>query len=184
MPDLNETNNALIELQKELESLKSATTLINTTRDSAMAVIGAAEATVMAVKKFTDNATNLTDRMAQLIKNIEGIDFPSRFDKLDVTVSAVNAGIQNILSRLESVERNLSDRIQSSQKEICTKTETKLSEVETGIKTSVEEISDALEKQLDELGHSIKKQTTINRYLVIGNIVLVVALLLIQLFGK
>jgi chromosome segregation ATPase len=184
MPDLNDTNNALIELQKELENLKNATTLLATTREAASDAIRAAEKSVVAVVGLTDNTAKLTDRTADLVKKIEGIDFPSRLDKLDATVSSVNAGLQNTLSRLESVERNLSDRFQTSQREICNQTEMKLSEVEKAIRTSFDARFDSIEKRLLSLGDAIRKWTTINRYLLIGNIVLVVTLLLIQLFGK
>lgn len=59
--------------------------------------------------ELLNSNSNLITSTNSLIKKIDSIDFPSRLDKLDLTVSAVNQGIQNLQGRLESMERNLKD---------------------------------------------------------------------------
>ena len=74
----------------------------------------AKEATDSAIKeskKLTKAAEKLLNMVTTLMEKLDDVDFPTRLDKLDTTISGINSGIQNILSRFDSVERNLKDDI-------------------------------------------------------------------------
>ncbi len=57
----------------------------------------------------------LANAAEALTSKIDGVDFPTRLDKLDATVSSINLGLQNVQSRLEGVERSLSDELKASR---------------------------------------------------------------------
>ena len=49
----------------------------------------------------------------ELLEKFDKVDFPIRLDKLDTSVSGINNAIQNLFSRIESIERNLKDDFNS-----------------------------------------------------------------------
>jgi ABC-type transporter Mla subunit MlaD len=53
----------------------------------------------------------LTTKNERLVDEIRKIDFPSRLDKIDNTVSAINLGLQNVQLRLSDTERNMKESI-------------------------------------------------------------------------
>ncbi|MEI8224679.1 MAG: hypothetical protein WCG82_02005 [Bacteroidota bacterium] len=73
------------------------------------------------IKAVLSGYSDLGESASRLIKKIESIDFPSRLDKLDATVSSINQGLQNIQTRIGDLERNLKDDIQAKTKEITSR---------------------------------------------------------------
>jgi hypothetical protein len=100
MPDNTELNELLGKLQHELELIQS----------SELAKI---------VQPFTEKTT-------ELIRKIEAVDFPSRLDKIDNTVSSINQGLQNVLSRIDAFERNIDDKIKLLRNELTQTIDTKI----------------------------------------------------------
>lgn len=57
------------------------------------------------------NSQKLSIEVEALMEKIGKVDFPTRLDKLDSTVSGINIAVQNMLGRLDLVERNLKDSL-------------------------------------------------------------------------
>lgn len=102
MAETSEINRSLGELEDELKKIKSAAELITEAR-----VV--AEKTIEETKQLSTTSEKLVKGVNTLVSKIDKIDFPSRLDKVDATVSGINSGMQNILSRLETVERHFDD---------------------------------------------------------------------------
>ena len=51
-----------------------------------------------------------------LANSIHNLNLPTRFDKLDANVTGINAGLQNILGRFDSLERNILDKFSDTSK--------------------------------------------------------------------
>ena len=102
MPETHEINKSLGELEEELKKVKTADEMVSITQEAADKIIKESKE----LNKTTKKLNNSTER---LMKKLEKVDFPNRLDKLDTTVSGINSGIQNVLSRFDSIERNLKD---------------------------------------------------------------------------
>jgi len=126
MPKITEINKSLGELEEELEKIKSASKMIEDAKNTTAETISetkkimsdlikkAKEATDSAIKeskKLNKAAEKLLDMVTTLMEKLDDVDFPIRLDKIDATIGGINSGIQNILSRFDSVERNLKDDI-------------------------------------------------------------------------
>ena len=75
------------------------------------------------IKNLLSEYSGLGDATAALIKKIESVDFPKRFDKLDTTVSSINQGLQNTQTRIGDLERNFKDDLQAKTKDVILKVE-------------------------------------------------------------
>jgi uncharacterized phage infection (PIP) family protein YhgE len=73
------------------------------------------------IKALLSEYSDLVESASLLTKKIDGIDFPSRFDKLDAIVSSINQGLQNTQTRIGDLERNLKDDILAKTKEVTSK---------------------------------------------------------------
>lgn len=60
----------------------------------------------------------LTNKNELLVDEIRKIDFPSRLDKIDNTVSAINLGLQNVQSRVSDSERNIKETVSNVEKNL------------------------------------------------------------------
>ena len=47
------------------------------------------------------------------MSRLDKVDFPTRLDKLDNSVTGINTAIQNIFGRFETIEKNLKDEFNS-----------------------------------------------------------------------
>jgi len=126
MPETSEINKSLGELEQELSKIKSASEMISDAKETAQKTISetkeimsdlimnSKKATASAIKeskKLNNAATELFIVVDDLLKKLDKVDFPTRLDKLDTTVSGINSGIQNILGRFDTVERNIRDQV-------------------------------------------------------------------------
>lgn len=62
-------------------------------------------------KEVTENTNQIATKTA---KSILDLNLPIRIDKLDANISGINSAIQNVLSRIESVERNIGDKLKET----------------------------------------------------------------------
>jgi uncharacterized phage infection (PIP) family protein YhgE len=100
------------------------------------------------IKTFLSGYEGLASAATKLIEKIDKVDFPSRLEKLDATVSSINQGLQNTQSRIGDLERNIKDDIQAKSKELISKVEAtenslkqKLDNSEKNAATQFEKIS-------------------------------------------
>ena len=141
----------LVKFEEELSKLKSAVDYI----EAAKKTTEAATTIINNVVNLKVEFENFSKQTKLLIAKIDKVDFPSRLDRLDSTVVAINANISNLQTRIESIERNIKDEIKSTRKSLISEMTTKFSS-----------ISSELSKQNREL---IK-----NRYILIAGVVLIV----------
>jgi hypothetical protein len=66
---------------------------------------------IQEMSTLVNQAQNVSEKIQQLVEFIDKINLPLRLDKLDLTVSAINQGVQNTLMRIETSERNLREEI-------------------------------------------------------------------------
>jgi len=124
MSKLNEINDNLTEMQEELEKLSSATREIEKAKNVAQTTIleskqimeklisnskNATDAAINESKKLNESAQKLFDAVDILMNKLDKVDFPTRLDKLDNSVTGINTAIQNIFGRFETIEKNLKD---------------------------------------------------------------------------
>jgi len=124
MPETSEINKSLGELEQELSKIKSAAEIIEDAKETTEKSISetkiimndlienskkATDSAVKESKKLNKAASSLLKAVDTLMEKLDNVDFPTRLDKLDTTVSGINSSIQNVLSRFDSVERNLKD---------------------------------------------------------------------------
>lgn len=104
----DQLNLNLVKLEEELDKLKSSVEYIESakvTADTASKIIN----NMIDVKKEFEK---LHKQASILITKIDKVDFPSRLDKLDTNISAINQNISNTQTRIESIERNLNKEIE------------------------------------------------------------------------
>lgn len=101
-PDLPTLNEALGALYDDLSRLRSAADHISESASAAQTVTAAAG-------KAVTSATGVAVPTQALLDRVEGIDFPSRLDKLDATTAALFTGLQSAQARLETLDRSLRD---------------------------------------------------------------------------
>lgn len=70
------------------------------------------------IKTFLMDYEELAQAATKLIEKIDGVDFPTRLDKLDVSVSAINQGLQNTQTKLENLGRDLKDDLLAKKNEM------------------------------------------------------------------
>lgn len=138
MPETNEINKSLGELEQELSKIKSASDMINDAKVTTEKTINetkeimadlidnsqkATDSAIKESKKLNKAASSLLKAVDTLMEKLDKVDFPTRLDKLDTSVSGINSSIQNVLSRFDSVERNLKDDFDNKIKQVQSKLE-------------------------------------------------------------
>lgn len=86
------------------------------------------------IMSLLEENKHLSSETNKLIANIDKIDFPSRFEKLDVTVSSFNQEIQNAQQLIGDLEKNLKDDFQEKTRDIIIKIES----IENSLKQQIE----------------------------------------------
>ncbi len=124
MPETSELNKSLGKLEQELSNIKSASEMITDAKETTNKTINetkiiiadlienskkASDSAIRESKKLNESATKLFKAVALLMQKLDKVDFPTRLDKLDSSVSGINTAIQNIFGRFETVEKNLKD---------------------------------------------------------------------------
>lgn len=124
MSELNEINDSLAELEEELSKLKSASSMIAEAKNTAQTTIEeskkifeviisnskeATDFTIQESKKLNESAQKLLNAVDILMNKLDKVDFPTRLDKLDNSVTGINIAIQNIFGRIGTVEKNLKE---------------------------------------------------------------------------
>lgn len=106
------------------------------------------------VKDLLDEYKFLSSETEKLVTKIDKVDFPTRLDKLDSTVSSINQGLQNTQHRLGDIERNIKDDIQAKTKDVISRVDS----TESNFKQRIENFEKATASQFE-------KQSKENKYL-------------------
>jgi chromosome segregation ATPase len=112
MSDIATVNDHLVELESELERLRKATDEIATAKKAASEVMSASQSMLSTLKQVTadfqhlsESSKSVTRKIDETLDSILRVDFPSRLDKLDNTVSAVNIGVQNLATSFHDLSQ-------------------------------------------------------------------------------
>lgn len=169
MPDVPDINKSLGELEEELQSIKDANGLIQDAKKTTEETItnskkilnelikksqNATEKAITESGKLNESAKMLFEAVNDLMNRLDKVDFPVRLDKLDSSITGINTGIQNVVGRLDTIERNLKDDLSSGFR----LTNKKVESVEKSI-------VNLLNSGLTALHHKTKKYQLINSFL-------------------
>lgn len=102
------------------------------------------------IKNLLSEYSGLGDATAALIRKIESVDFPKRFDKLDATVSSINQGLQNTQTRIGDLERNIKDDLQAKTKDVISKVDSTENNMKQRIESFEKTTVSQFEKQSKE----------------------------------
>jgi uncharacterized phage infection (PIP) family protein YhgE len=132
-----EIHTHLEKLKTELSKLEPAVKhLQDADRNTASLIELTAKLTLIA-NSVTQIYDKLVESNEKLLDDINKIDFPKRFDKLDATVSSINQGLQNTQTRIGDLERNIKDDLMAKTKDLISKVET----IESNLKQKFEKQS-------------------------------------------
>jgi|GEM_PF-1190617 len=116
MSDIATVNDHLVELESELERLSNSVDEINAAREAAREAVSASQSVLSTLGKVSTGYDNLyksnetlSRRMHDVLDSISQVNFPSRLDKLDNTVSAVSIGVQNLATDFHDLARRLEE---------------------------------------------------------------------------
>lgn len=117
------------EFQDELDKLRTATEEIKAAGKIANE---SSELSGKILKTFS----SLIEPTSKLVEKIEKVDFPIRLDKLDVAITSINAGMNNLIQRTDSIEKEIKEKI-----------ENKIAETNNIVKSAIEKQNIEVEKQ-------------------------------------
>jgi len=98
------------------------------------------------VKDLLDEYKFLSSETEKLVTKIDKVDFPTRLDKLDSTVSSINQGLQNTQTRIGDLERNIKDDIQAKAKDVISKVDS----AEINLKQRIENFEKVTASQFEK----------------------------------
>jgi len=100
----------------------------------------ASKAIAKDAKNLSESSAKLINSVGDLLKKIDGIDFPNRLDKLDMAVGSLNTGIQNIQGRLDKTEtninKNLDNKISLLEKDIASSSDAKINNLQEKLESN------------------------------------------------
>ena len=168
------------------ENLKKTDNLIKnylqTSRDDYSSILDEFSSNTGDIKEKLEETSTLANNIFADLKLIlqeikdyydefKRINFPSRLDKIDSNISSINLTVQNVQTRIESVEKNINkeiDRIKVDLVNKIDKTDEKLNFVLSEIESKF-----AL----------LNKENKVLKYLIIGSLILILAAIYFIVFG-
>lgn len=82
-------------------------------------------------KVLSKSSQELVDSTSALLIKIDSVNFPSRLDKLDIAISSLNTGIQNLQGRIDifetNINKNLDNKVNLVEKNINNTINSKIS---------------------------------------------------------
>ena len=127
------------------------------------------------VKDLLDEYKFLSSETEKLVNKIDKVDFPTRLDKLDSTVSSINQGLQNTQQRLGDIERNIKDDMTAKQKELNSRIESAENATKQRIDTS--------EKEFTKMFERVSKENNLLKILLFVSIGLTVGLIIYRIIS-
>jgi hypothetical protein len=151
-----------------------STELIGLARQAASDTISGARELTSRIQIVVATTERLNSQVTSLIDKIDRVDFTTRLDKLDATISGIAGGVQAVHMRIESAEGNLREAIRfrvDAAQDAITRDITK---VNANVDFAVTRIS----AQTDLL----KREVLRNRYVSFLMLVVTLAVLGLQIF--
>lgn len=142
----------LEKLKTELNKLEPAVTHLQKADETVKSLQNITDKLLPMVIELQKENEKLAKSNSKLIDKIDKVDFPSRFDKVDATVSSINQGLQNTQTRIGDLEENLKDDIQAKTKEVTAKVEAS----ENSTKQRIDNTEKGLNNQLEKISKENK----------------------------
>jgi hypothetical protein len=158
--ELSKLEPAVIHLQKADEAVKEIQSIV--------------VKLIPLIDELRQENNKLTASNSKLIEKIDKVDFPSRLEKVDATVSSINQGLQNTQSRLGDLERNIKDDNISKTKEIVSSVD----QVNNLTKQLSESIFQSINQKF-ESQRKANKQIKVLIFIALGFLVVLLALQII-----
>jgi chromosome segregation ATPase len=166
---MSEINEELKKLKKSLERLDNYTTEIGSAKDAATSVVEAIgevqnsystsiKSIDTEVSSLVETNKPLIEKLSELTNKLDQVDFPSRLDKIDATVAGINQGVMNLQGKIDNTERDLRDQL-----------------------GKVSTLINEFERKQEAAQVHRKKEILLNRNILIGVGILVVAVLVIYI---
>lgn len=127
------------------------------------------------VKDLLDEYKFLSSETEKLVTKIDKVDFPTRLDKLDATVSSISQGLQNTQTRIGDLERNIKDDLQAKTKDIISKVDS----TESNLKQRIENFEKVTATQFDKQS----KENKLLKILLFVSIGLIVGLIVFRVIS-
>lgn len=159
--ELSKLEPAVIHLQKADETVKEIQSIV--------------VKLIPLIDELRQENNKLTVSNTKLIEKIDKVDFPSRLDKVDATVSSINQGLQNTQSRLGDLERNIKDDNIAKTKEIVSSVDQ--------VKNLAKQLSESIFQSINqkfETQRKANKQIKILVFIALGFLVGLLALQIIS----
>ena len=106
--DVRTASSALAALYHELTGLKEATDHIQESK-------AAAQQAVDAYRRLHKQSAGLVEPVEHLIERIDAVHFPSRFDKLDASITGVNSALQNVQGQIRELASGVNQRMDETE---------------------------------------------------------------------
>lgn len=140
----------LEKLKTELNKLEPAVTHLQKADETVKSLQNITDKLLPMVIELQKENEKLAKSNSKLIDKIDKVDFPSRFDKVDATVSSINQGLQNTQTRIGDLEENLKDDIQAKTKDVTSKIEASENSLKQRIDNFEKTVTTKFEKQFKE----------------------------------
>lgn len=149
LSDLNLSSDLIDKAKEGIENARKLTEkIITESKEISESLIQqsrkATDSAIEESKKLHQSTLELHNLVAQLMKKLDKVDFPARLDKLDSTVSTINQGLQNVISRLETFERHVGGEIKKYAEDV----EKDLTKLNENIETKLASVHSAMENNL------------------------------------
>jgi uncharacterized protein YukE len=125
---IDQLHKELVELQTELARLGKAVDHIDKAKLLATSLVENGEglqarynSLIAEVQELTNTYQGLIGKTEKLIHLVDDIDFPTRLDKLDISVTTVNQGMQNVQSKLENQGTLIRDEFKETKSTLVNK---------------------------------------------------------------
>ena len=99
------------------------------------------------ISHYIDRYNHLIDNVNELSAKIESVNFPSRLDKLDNTVSTIDIGIQNNKEKLDELDESIRNTIEN----LKIKFENEITSLQSDFNTSISSINSELSQNMNYL---------------------------------
>ena len=125
------------------------------------------------VKDLLDEYKFLSSETEKLVVKIDKVDFPSRLDKVDSTISSINQGLQNTQKKFDDLERNIKAVILEQTKDVLAKVDSE----ESNLNQRIEDFEKLTGSQFKQLS----KESKLLKILLFVSIVLIFGLLVFNI---
>ena len=164
----------LEKLKVELNKLEPAVKHLQEADKNTAALISNADNLFIVANSVLEIHEKLIKSNEKLIVQIDKVNFPTRLDKIEATVSSINVSLQKTQKCLGDIERNIKDDLQQNTKIIS-----KVDSIESSLKYSIENFQKLTTSQFEKQS----KENKLLKILLFVSIGLIVGLIVFSVIS-